>query len=86
MVPLDVEILGLGRGFSLFQHVHEKCILGVKRLVVRDDVLHPTHPELTAAGEEIFELLLRSKLRIQSVGIDDVISMRPLRAANTGDA
>ena len=80
-MPVDVEIIAVARGRAVFQNVRQQAVVGVKRHVVGDDVLDPSHAGgLTLAGKGL-PVVPRPQFGVQGVGIHAVV---PVRTARTG--
>ena len=64
MIPVDIEIVEVGRGRPVFQHVHEHSILTIVGHVVGHDVLNPAHIMASNFLDQRFEFFDRTELRI----------------------
>src|SRR5947209_3688823 len=78
--PIDIEEFGITRGLAIFQDIQPPGIVTAHNAhVVGNDIQNLPHAMLVERVDELIELLRSPNFRIQTVVVDDVVSVSAAR-------
>jgi hypothetical protein len=74
-VPVDVEVSGVRRAGTVFEHVHPPGIVGAGRHVVGHDVQKQSHAVTVEPFDQLLEFPLRPQLGVDAQGVRNVVAV-----------